>query len=482
MPPYLFNTRFGHYLSTPFSAIIGLGLLSSALLVLGGNDPLGTDPSREFLYTVLAFSSGTGAAAIIYLTPSLGGIKTSAILLLALAVRLIAIQAWPLLEDDYFRYLWDGRQTVLEWSPWRYAPAEFFTDDSLSAQWHSILSGINNPDLPTLYGPVLQYLFGLAYLMAPGELWPIQALLLLVDMAVFIVLFALGAGKRWLLVFAVHPLILKEIMASAHPDGVMVLFVLLALVTWRQQSALLTGVLLGLAITSKVSALIVVPFFLIGPHQMVATHAYGSWHASQTSSKTAFQFLRIVVSDVPWKLTVMAGVASSIVLLYLPFIQEQGSELTSLMTFGQEWRFNPLLYRAIDGMDFIAYPRIVAASLLILAALMAMYHWVVTAHKEGALRPYPPLDLAFFFLLFLSPVVNSWYWLWVLPFAVLNKRSWLVAFCCSAYLAYVNSHVFYDVDWFSVFNTVSVFEVPLFITMLQILLAGTLFIALKSRP
>ncbi len=481
MPPYSFNTRFGHYLSTPFSAIICLGLLSSALLVLGGNDPLGTEPSREFLYTVLAFSSGTGAAAIIYLTPSLGGIKTSAILLLALAVRLIAIQAWPLLEDDYFRYLWDGRQTVLEWSPWRYAPAEFFTDESLSAQWHSILSGINNPDLPTLYGPVLQYLFGLAYLIDPGELWPIQYLLMLIDIGVLLVLLALGVSKRWLLVFSIHPLLLKEAMASAHPDGVMVLFVLLALMTWRQHAAILTGAVLGLAIASKVSALVVVPFFLIGPYRAIMNGTAHTGFTPQTPYKKAGQVMALALSNGPWKLKVLVGMVASIAMLYLPFFQEQGSELTSLVTFGQEWRFNPLLYRVIDSFSFIEQPRLLAACLVMLSVLASLYAWVFTRKTEDALPGWPPLDLAFFFLLFLSPVVNSWYWLWVLPLAILNKRSWLVAFCCFSYLAYINSHVFYDVAWFSRLNTTTVFEVPVLITTLQISLAGIFLITVTRR-
>ena len=59
-------------------------------------------------------------------------------------------------------------------------------------------------------------------------------------------------------------MILKEAMASAHPDGLVALWLLLALLAWRRERLLFTGVLLGLAVATKVAALLVVPLYCSG--------------------------------------------------------------------------------------------------------------------------------------------------------------------------------------------------------------------------
>ncbi|HAG94381.1 MAG TPA: hypothetical protein DCL78_09660, partial [Gammaproteobacteria bacterium] len=96
------------------------------MLYLGGNSDLGTNPQRELVFTLLSSALGLGALVILALrkdiAPTLGQV-----LLLAVVLRVIAAMAWPLLEDDYFRYLWDGRQTALFLSPWQHPPEFFFS-------------------------------------------------------------------------------------------------------------------------------------------------------------------------------------------------------------------------------------------------------------------------------------------------------------------------------------------------------------------
>ena len=62
------------------------------------------------------------------------------------------------------------------------------------------------------------------------------------------------SGARWLLAYALHPMILKEAMVSAHPDGLVAVWLLLALLAWRRERLFFTGLLLGLAVATKVAA------------------------------------------------------------------------------------------------------------------------------------------------------------------------------------------------------------------------------------
>ena len=192
-------------------ALGGLGGLQAAVLLWGSGAPTATQ-----LVAVLTAATLGGLALLwVAFDSRFTHTPLAWVFGLALVVRLIAVQADPLLEDDHYRYLWDGMRTAQHLDPYRLAPSAFFGTNDLAARWQDVLSGINNPNIPTLYGPVLQALFALAHGLAPGRLGAIQGLVLLVDMGCIALLVKHGVGARWLLVYALHPMILKEI-GRAH--------------------------------------------------------------------------------------------------------------------------------------------------------------------------------------------------------------------------------------------------------------------------
>lgn len=332
------------------------------------------------------------------------------VMALAVMLRLVAVQAEPLLEDDHYRYLWDGLRTAAGLDPYRLPPSAFFGDTRLAPAWQAVLSGINNPELPTIYGPVLQWLFAAAHALTPARVQGVQALLLLLDMALLALMAQQGAPRRALLVYALHPLVLKEAMASAHPDGLVALLMLLALLAWRQRHALALGLALGLALCTKVSALVVLP--------MLLRPAQGRPRG--------------------WAARVLVAGGLAVVLLYLPFWWVGGSDATALGTFGREWRFNPLLYRAVEALLPSVAVRPAAALLIVTGVLLLAWRCRPGGRSN---QDTPPLDLALLLLLLLSPVVNPWYWLWLLPLALYRGQGWLAAAMLAAPLAHLNSTV-----------------------------------------
>lgn len=435
-------------------------LMSAVALCIGGNDPLNSEPQRALWYTWL--SAGFGFCALATLGAMFAAQKPlrlsfSTIFVFALVLRLIAAWAWPLLEDDYFRYLWDGRQTVLTLSPWAHPPEHFFATDGLFdglppdrvQQWHWVLNNINYPELPSVYGPVLQYLFGLAYFIAPAQLGAIQGLLLLVDMGILVSLYRMGVGKTWLAAYAVHPLILKEAIASAHPDIVVGLALLWVVFGWKQHKPILVGIALGCALATKISALMALPFILIGP----------AW------------ILRNRI-DLMWPVTVLTSCVITLLVLYVPLLQASGSEWYSLQTFAQQWRFNPLLFRVIESVFVMGgfsgnSARFFAIVCIGLGVIALLLFWLMPRTNKKSKRineglNLPPVDLALLVLLLFSPVVNSWYWLWLLPLTVLLNRPWLFVYCCFCVLSYGHSGVL------TVLNADSLFYVPWWNTVLQL--------------
>jgi len=90
--------------------------------------------------------------------------------------RLLGTLTFPVLEDDFYRYMWDGWQVANSGFPYAQSPATYFGDTTLPPEMSAVLDGINYPDVATVYGPFLQLLFGLGYFLAPGQVAPLQVL------------------------------------------------------------------------------------------------------------------------------------------------------------------------------------------------------------------------------------------------------------------------------------------------------------------
>ena len=407
----------------PALGVSALGIANALLLVWGGAHGATGSTARQLLAVLVGTGLGGAALLWIALDQRFARLPVRWVLGLALVLRLIAIQASPLLEDDHFRYLWDGLRTATALDPYRLPPLAFFGASPLSPAWQDVLSGINNPDVPTLYGPVLQWLFAAAYLLLPGDVFAIQALLLVVDMAVLFLLVQQGVGTRGVLMLALHPLVLKEAMASAHPDGLVALLLLLALTAWQGRRAAVMGVMLGLAVCAKVAALVVLPLLLLAPPRQPV--------GSPVAQAAAF-------CDSP--LRAIAGFCLTVVALYLPFAWVGGSDASGLATFGTQWRYNPLLYRLVELVLPAAATRLAAALLIAAGIAVLAWRWRLAVRRPGSLT-LPPVDNALVLLVLLSPVVNPWYWLWALALSVRLGQGWLAVAAATAPLAYLNSTV-----------------------------------------
>ena len=424
-----------------------LGLTDSGLLWWGS----GASTAHQ-LVAVLA-GAAMGWAAVLWVGLDRGFSRAPLwwVMGLALVLRLVAMQAVPLLEDDHYRYLWDGLRTATSFDPYRLPPSAYFGANDLTAPWQDILSGINNPDVPTIYGPVLQWLFALAHLIAPGRVGAIQAGLLLVDMACLGLLVRQRVGTRWLLAYALHPMILKEAMASAHPDGLVALLLLLAMAAWQRGFALRVGALLGLAVATKVAALVVLPLFLFSLRRNPALDA-------PTGS--------CLHADWRGALRVSIGFAASLCLTYLPFIAAGGSDGAALQTFATLWRFNPLLFRVLEAGLPANTARAAAAGLLLACIAGLWWRWQQRARlREPGL---PPVDLAMLLLLLLAPVVNPWYWLWALAPAMLAGRCLVAAVAAAGVLSYLNSSVLREAGWLAIDGAAAPFSVSGPIAMAQL--------------
>lgn len=433
--------------------VAALGI-ANALTLLVGSHAAAADAA--LLATLAGALLGAIALCWVALDERFDGMPLAAVLGLALLLRLIALQATPLLEDDHHRYLWDGMRTATAFDPYRLPPSAFFGAEGLSTRWSDILSGINYPDIPTIYGPLLQWVFAAAHTVAPGSLGGVQAIVLLADMAVLLLLARQQIGVRMVLLYALHPLVLKEAMASAHPDGLVALWLLLAMLAWQRGRALWVGVALGLAVGTKVAALVALPLLVL--------------------------CMPVGVAWTSWVSRLLAGLALSLVALYGPFIAAGGSDASALWVFGTQWLFNPLGYRLFDAVLPAGAARPVAALGVAVGLGVLAWRWQRQRLRGETVDTGPPLVGAFALLLLCSPVVNPWYWLWVLPLAVRADRRWVIAAAVAAMLSYLNTTVLSEAGWMAPVTAAESFRVDWPVTLAQMLLMGLAWMGWRQRP
>ena len=135
--------------------------------------------------------------------------------------------------------------------------------------------------------------------------------------------------------------------------------------------------------------------------------------------------------------------AALLVALYVPFLGAGARVFAGTAAFGQFWIFNASVFRAVEWLWELLLPgRGLAPRITVGVAFALLVAW-----RAHALRSADELPGAALFaggwLLLLSPVVDAWYVLWILPLAALTGSVPWLAF---TYLVSFSYAWFYSPD------------------------------------
>ena len=376
-----------------------LGLAAAiAYAVLSWASRQSNSLSLLLFYGCLAIASGACIGAFLVLQKrGVSRADLRCIAAYAVAFRLIGFVGQPIYEDDFYRYMWDGRAFALTGNPYQHPPAASFGDDGVPPEFDEILSRINFPELPTIYGPACQLVFLLSYWMSPGELWPMKLLFLAADLGLLWVLWKILGPAVGLVLYAWSPLLVKEIAFTSHTD-VLAAFLLFA--GMERLAARRPGVaagLLGLAVSARFFVILLIPALL--------------WR----------QRARI------WAIFTAVLLA-----MYLPFAVRGSSDAASVITFASGWEFNSFAFAVLREWFGGTGGRVACAVLF-----MAFYVWwfrknAGTAMGTAMVRG----DLLLAALFLISPVVNPWYLVLLVPFLALQPSFWGITAVTTVLLAY----------------------------------------------
>lgn len=301
------------------------------------------------------------------------------ILLLAAAVRAVLVGTPPLLSDDVYRYLWEGRVLWAGANPFLHAP------ETLVGLDDALLARVNHAEVPSAYPPL-----GLAWFAVlsglGGTVWGAQALTGLADLAI---VGALVRGARlhgrgtWpALLYALHPLAALESAAGAHIDVPAA-----ALLTWAVVLAAdrswLAPLLAVAGAGVKIFPVLTLPSLL--------------WRAG-------------------WRrglLGLTVGTAA-VVLAALPVLSAGPELLAGLRTYATHWTFNGLVFTPLTAW---LLPPDARRVLLVVGGLSVLIGAAVLRRRPAA--QWLAVGIAF---IALSPTVHPWYGLWMLVPALLLGR------------------------------------------------------------
>ena len=236
-------------------------------------------------------------------------------LLLAVLWRLVLLGAAPLVSDDAYRYVWDGRVQQHGLNPLETTPA-----DPALVHLHTDLTRRIDPTsavLPSIYPPLAQRFF-LGVTLVHESVLAMAAAVLVCDLLIVGLIWrwlaATGRSPWWVLAYAWHPLVALEGAGGAHVDVAGALLLIGAAYALSRRRSLLAAVGLAGAVAVKFLPVVLLPLF---------------WK-------------RIRLVDA-------AAGALLLVLLYLPFLDGWQLPVGSLGTYLAQWRFNGPLFRWLSA-------------------------------------------------------------------------------------------------------------------------------------
>ena len=332
------------------------------------------------------------------------------VLLVGVACRLLLLSTPPLFDDDIHRYLWDGKVLNHGYNPFSAPPLAPALAALRDANWEQV----NYPQVRTIYPPLAQGIFGLAYFFGLHTASGLKGMILVFDMANILLIAALltllRLPRSWTIAYAWSPLAMKEFANSGHIEPVMLCFLLLALYLLLRARPRWAGVSFAAAVLTKLIPLMLLPL---------------CWRLGR------------------WKTVAAAGVA--VILLYLPFIGAGGALFSGALTYARYWTFNGSIFALLNAAQSALFAGTAQLPFnpLRLLVLMLIGGYAVAAARNVAVTDrlgimvYTRNVLALYLLL--MPTVDPWYVCWLLPFLCF-KPSWglllLTVTCNLSYLYY----------------------------------------------
>jgi len=426
----------------PFLLAAGALVLGCVLLsILSRRFPFGADPFERPVLQLVALEAGMGAiyvAFVVWLQKKGTGVFSaradrpggdtagpagkrlpspfSVLIVVGFLMRGALVPSTVILEDDVYRYLWDGAVVARGGNPYAWAPAAAMTEGDedgprgealgeLAAQAGETLGRINHPHLRTIYPPFAQAAFALAHVIRPFDVLGLRIVFLGFDVLLLVllvrVLDALGKSRMWVLVYWWNPLVVAQVYNRCHMDVIPAALALAALLAEIRRRHALGSIVLALAAGAKLWPAALFPVFL-----------------REVSSRPK----RLVLCA-----ALFAGVLCAI---FVPIVLAGIDETSGLYAYGERWSNNDSIHRIVvwgletglPAMGLPAWPAPRVSRAIVAMAFLIVVVCVSRRGIDGADDLVRRASVVVAALFLLSPTQFPWYYIWLVPFLVFRPR------------------------------------------------------------
>ncbi len=303
---------------------------------------------------------------------------------IAMIIRFSFIATAPIGSDDLWRYVWDGKVQHSAINPYAYAPDSEALKHLSTA---NIPSLVNHPEMKTIYFPLSEWIFYVSYTLSGERAWGIKALLLVSEMlsvyGLFLLARLLAIPRRFILLYALCPMLFFEYAIDAHVDGFGLPLLIFSLFFYFDRKKLVSMLLLGLSLSIKPTALVLLPVFFF---------AEKDWRS------------RLQIALIP--LVTLAVQFAPYFITANPF--------ESLSTFTKNWTFNGFVFNVLN-----TYIQNNQQTRLLCSIILGLLVLLLSVSKRSLIDK---LYFSVLLLLLFSPVVHPWYVGWLAALLPLARR------------------------------------------------------------
>ncbi len=326
------------------------------------------------------------SVGILFLSPP-KQTKLYFVFMIACLFRIGFVWAEPILSDDLYRYMWEGKLLLEGGNPYTHPPSIFDIADPY-------LTKVNHPHISSVYPPIAMWCFAILSKISYTTVF-FKCIFALFDLGNVWMLYQLLPLRlrTYIWIYVLHPLPIIESTHSGHLDVMGIFCVLVALRAHNIQKFNLGGFFLILGGGIKILPFSLLPWFGLGG-------LFGGG------------ILLIFAGYPMWDLGAFDG----------------------LQTYLTHWSFNGSLYPIFYSI-FPSFSRVI----LLLIWTGAIGYFFYQYQKRGDEEQYtmPRIVLYIFGIWFLcTPTAHPWYGLWIFPIAILCGSRFWTLLCALLPLSY----------------------------------------------
>lgn len=404
--------------------LLGFGVITYALYILKVSPTLTYDAnpgpveiilfvSQKILIGVLFF------LAIINITKlPLKETWIAWIIFTGLFARIILIPSAPILEDDFYRYLWDGAVTADEYNPYMLSPLQVQQQDpdvpekilKLADQSGDVINKINHPKIKTLYPALAQIVFALSYYLFPWSVTGWKFIMLLGDL--FLLFFIIKILRElklpisFVAIYWLNPIILHEYFNTGHYDLFALLFTAISFYYFLKSDHITASITLALAVGFKLWPVLLFPFYL------------------RRLSNQKFKILSSIIAF-----------SVFVVIIFIPVLRAGIDENFGFMKYAANWINNAAFYTILkDSIDLFTTTFKIyyvcadcVARWITIGLMLITILWLIRKPLNDNKLLSNNILIAVAVMFLISPTQFPWYYTWlVLPLVFSPKFSLLM--------------------------------------------------------